>query len=159
MYGDPEKVDVVGADAERGAFLSPVLVRVDDVARPQPHEVEAFGPVSTLMPYRGVGDLLDLVARGEGSLAGSVVSYDRGFVREVVLGAAAHHGRILVLDRDSAGESTGHGTPLPQLVHGGPGRAGGGEEEGGLRAVYAHLQRTAVQGSPAVLEAITADGK
>jgi oxepin-CoA hydrolase/3-oxo-5,6-dehydrosuberyl-CoA semialdehyde dehydrogenase len=129
---------------------------VDDVARNEPHEVEAFGPVSTLMPYSGMVDLLDLVARGKGSLAGSVVSYDGDFVRRVVLGAAAHHGRILVLDRDSAAESTGHGTPMPQLVHGGPGRAGGGEEEGGLRAVYAHLRRTAVQGGPAVLEAITA---
>jgi oxepin-CoA hydrolase/3-oxo-5,6-dehydrosuberyl-CoA semialdehyde dehydrogenase len=155
VYGDPNSVDVVGADAERGAFLSPLLLRVDDPARPEPHEVEAFGPVSTLLPYRGVGDLLDTVARGEGSLAGSVVSYDGGFVREVVLGAAAHHGRILVLDRDSAAESTGHGTPMPQLVHGGPGRAGGGEEEGGLRAVHAHLRRTAIQGGPAVLEAIT----
>ncbi|MCW2917328.1 MAG: paaZ [Actinomycetia bacterium] len=154
VYGDPAKVDVVGADAERGAFLSPLLVRVDDVARSEPHEVEAFGPVSTLMPYTDTAQLHDLIARGEGSLAGSVVSYDKDFVREVVIGAAAHHGRILVLDRDSAGESTGHGTPMPQLVHGGPGRAGGGEEEGGLRAVYAHLQRTAVQGGPAVLEAI-----
>ncbi|WP_155342518.1 phenylacetic acid degradation bifunctional protein PaaZ [Acrocarpospora pleiomorpha] len=156
VYGDPHKVEVVGADGERGAFLSPLLLRVDDAARPEPHEVEAFGPVSTLMPYHGVADLLDLVARGEGSLAGSVVSRDGDFVREVVLGAAAHHGRILVLDRDSAGESTGHGTPMPQLVHGGPGRAGGGEEEGGLRAVHAHLRRTAVQGGPAVLDAITA---
>ncbi|MEO3858626.1 phenylacetic acid degradation bifunctional protein PaaZ [Acrocarpospora sp. B8E8] len=156
VYGDPHQVEVAGADGERGAFLSPLLLRVDDVARPEPHEVEAFGPVSTLLPYHGVTDLLDLVARGEGSLAGSVVSRDGDFVREVVLGAAAHHGRILVLDRDSAAESTGHGTPMPQLVHGGPGRAGGGEEEGGLRAVHAHLRRTAVQGGPAVLDAITA---
>ncbi|WP_248963835.1 phenylacetic acid degradation bifunctional protein PaaZ [Sphaerisporangium perillae] len=154
VYGDPRKVEVVGADAERGAFLSPLLVRVDDVARPEPHQVEAFGPVSTLMPYGDVSDLLDLVARGAGSLAGSVVSYDRDFVRQVVLGAAAHHGRILVLDRDSAAESTGHGIPMPQLVHGGPGRAGGGQEEGGLRAVYAHLQRTALQGGPATLDSI-----
>jgi oxepin-CoA hydrolase/3-oxo-5,6-dehydrosuberyl-CoA semialdehyde dehydrogenase len=154
VYGDPRKVEVAGADAERGAFLSPLLLRVTDTGRPEPHEVEAFGPVSTLMPYHGVPDLLDLIARGEGSLAGSVVSRDAGFVRRVVLGAAACHGRILVLDRDSAGESTGHGTPLPQLVHGGPGRAGGGEEEGGLRAVRAHLQRTAVQGGPQVLDSI-----
>ncbi|MGN9842491.1 phenylacetic acid degradation bifunctional protein PaaZ [Nonomuraea sp. H19] len=154
VYGDPDKVEVAGADAERGAFLSPLLLRVDDVARSEPHEVEAFGPVSTLMPYGTVAELAGLIARGEGSLAGSVVSYDPGFVRQVVLGAAAHHGRILVLDRDSAGESTGHGTPMPQLVHGGPGRAGGGEEEGGLRAVYAHLQRTALQGSPATLDSI-----
>ncbi|MEQ4723657.1 phenylacetic acid degradation bifunctional protein PaaZ [Nonomuraea sp. B19D2] len=154
IHGDPDKVEVVGADAERGAFLSPLLLRVDDVARPEPHEVEAFGPVSTLMPYGDIADLPELIARGKGSLAGSVVSYDRDFVRQIVLGAAAHHGRILVLDRDSAGESTGHGTPMPQLVHGGPGRAGGGEEEGGLRAVYAHLQRTAIQGGPAALDSI-----
>ncbi|MFG2076127.1 phenylacetic acid degradation bifunctional protein PaaZ [Nonomuraea maritima] len=154
VWGDPAEVEVVGADAERGAFLSPLLLRADDPDRPEPHEVEAFGPVSTLMPYRDPARLLDLVARGDGSLAGSVVSHDGDFVRQVVLGAAAHHGRILVLDRDSAGESTGHGTPMPQLVHGGPGRAGGGQEEGGLRAVHAHLQRTAVQGGPHLLESI-----
>lgn len=155
VHGDLERVDVVGADAERGAFLSPMLVRADDVDRPEPHEVEAFGPVSTLLPYRDTAGLVDLLARGGGSLAGSVVSHDAAFVRDVVLGAASHHGRMLVLDRDDASESTGHGTPLPQLVHGGPGRAGGGEEEGGLRAVYAHLQRTAVQASPAVLATLT----
>jgi oxepin-CoA hydrolase / 3-oxo-5,6-dehydrosuberyl-CoA semialdehyde dehydrogenase len=153
-FGNPDKVDVLEADPERGAFLSPLLIQADP-DRPEPHEIEAFGPVSTLMPYANVGQLSTLVARGGGSLAGSVVSHDVDFVREVVLGAAAYHGRILVLDRDSAAESTGHGTPMPQLVHGGPGRAGGGEEEGGLRAVYGHLQRTAVQGSPAVLAALT----
>ncbi|MGP3911439.1 phenylacetic acid degradation bifunctional protein PaaZ [Nonomuraea sp. 10N515B] len=154
VCGDPHKVEVVGADAERGAFLSPLLLRADDVDRPEPHEVEAFGPVSTLMPYRDTAQLAELIARGDGSLAGSVVSHDRDFVRQVVLGAAACHGRLLVLDRDSAGESTGHGTPMPQLVHGGPGRAGGGEEEGGLRAVHAYLQRTALQGGPEILDAI-----
>ncbi|WP_327583889.1 phenylacetic acid degradation bifunctional protein PaaZ [Nonomuraea sp. NBC_00507] len=154
VYGDPHKVEVVGADAERGAFLSPLLLRADDVDRPEPHEVEAFGPVSTLMRYHDTAQLAELIARGDGSLAGSVVSHDRDFVRQVVLGAAACHGRLLVLDRDSAGESTGHGTPMPQLVHGGPGRAGGGEEEGGLRAVHAHLQRTALQGGPEILDAI-----
>ncbi|MET9242515.1 phenylacetic acid degradation bifunctional protein PaaZ [Nonomuraea sp. NPDC003709] len=154
VFGDARTVEVVGADAGRGAFLSPLLLRVDDTVHPEPHEIEAFGPVSTLMPYSGVAELNALIARGEGSLAGSVVSYDADFVRKVVLGAAAHHGRLLVLDRDSAGESTGHGTPMPQLVHGGPGRAGGGEEEGGLRAVHAHLQRTALQGSPETLDSI-----
>ncbi|MEU7858496.1 phenylacetic acid degradation bifunctional protein PaaZ [Nonomuraea sp. NPDC049141] len=154
VWGDPAKVEVVGADAERGAFLSPLLLRADDTGRTEPHEVEAFGPVSTLLPYRDLEQLHELIARGEGSLAGSVVSHDRDFVRQVVLGAAAYHGRILVLDRDSAGESTGHGTPMPQLVHGGPGRAGGGEEEAGLRAVHAHLQRTAIQGHPATLDTI-----
>ncbi|TMR25136.1 phenylacetic acid degradation bifunctional protein PaaZ [Nonomuraea turkmeniaca] len=154
VWGDPDKVEVTGADAERGAFLSPLLLRADDVDRPEPHEVEAFGPVSTLMPYRDPAELTELIARGEGSLAGSVVSADRDFVRRVVLGAAACHGRLLVLDRDSAAESTGHGTPMPQLVHGGPGRAGGGQEEGGLRAVHAHLQRTALQGGPEILDSI-----
>jgi oxepin-CoA hydrolase/3-oxo-5,6-dehydrosuberyl-CoA semialdehyde dehydrogenase len=151
VYGDPERVEVVGADSEVGAFLSPVLVQVTDAGRSEPHEVEAFGPVCTLMPYTDTDGLLDLIARGQGSLAGSIVSHDPGFVRDVILGAAPFHGRLLVLDRDNAGESTGHGIPMPQLVHGGPGRAGGGQEEGGLRAVYGHLQRTALQGSPQLL--------
>ena len=155
VFGDPAKVEAVGADAERGAFLSPILLRATDRSASAPHEVEAFGPVSTLLPYDGVPDLVEQVARGEGSLAGSVVSADAGFVREAVLGMAPLHGRILVLDRDCAAESTGHGTPMPQLVHGGPGRAGGGEEEGGLRAVRHHLQRTAVQGGPGLGEALT----
>lgn len=152
VFGDLDSVDVVGADAQQGAFMSPVLVRIDDADRPEPHEVEAFGPVSALMGYRDADHAVELLARGEGSLAGSVVSADPDFVSAIIAGAAPWHGRILVLDRDSAPESTGHGTPMPQLVHGGPGRAGGGQEEGGLRAVYAHLQRTAVQGSPAVLD-------
>ncbi|WP_338750776.1 phenylacetic acid degradation bifunctional protein PaaZ [Janibacter alittae] len=152
VFGDLDSVDVVGADAQQGAFMSPVLVRIDDADRPEPHEVEAFGPVSALMGFRDADHAVELLARGEGSLAGSVVSADPDFVSAIIAGAAPWHGRILVLDRDSAAESTGHGTPMPQLVHGGPGRAGGGQEEGGLRAVYAHLQRTAVQGSPAVLD-------
>jgi oxepin-CoA hydrolase/3-oxo-5,6-dehydrosuberyl-CoA semialdehyde dehydrogenase len=119
------------------------------------HEVEAFGPVATLLPYDSTSHVVDLLARGRGSLVASVVSEDRDFVREVVLGAAAFHGRLLVLDRATAPSSTGHGAPLPGLVHGGPGRAGGGEELGGLRAVHAHLQRTALQASPDVLTAVT----
>jgi oxepin-CoA hydrolase/3-oxo-5,6-dehydrosuberyl-CoA semialdehyde dehydrogenase len=154
VHGDPTSVDVIGADDRTGAFLSPLLVRVDDATRPAPHDVEAFGPVSTLLPYDDADEVVDLLARGQGSLVASVVTADTGFARDVVLGAGAHHGRMLVLDRDCARESTGHGVPMPQLVHGGPGRAGGGEEEGGLRAVLHHLQRTAVQGSPAVLEAM-----
>jgi oxepin-CoA hydrolase/3-oxo-5,6-dehydrosuberyl-CoA semialdehyde dehydrogenase len=152
-FGDPTKVEVVGADPEKGAFLGPLLLRADVDAR-APHEVEAFGPVSTLMPYDDREQLVELIARGHGSLAGSVVTHDPDFAREVVLGTAALHGRILVLDRDDAAESTGHGIPMPQLVHGGPGRAGGGEEEGGLRAVYHHMQRTAIQAGPQMLEAI-----
>lgn len=156
VFGDLDSVEVIGADAERGAFLSPILVRVDDAERAEPHDVEAFGPVSALMGYRDTSHAVELLARGGGSLAGSVVSADVDFVTDMVTGAAPFHGRILVLDRDSAAESTGHGTPMPQLVHGGPGRAGGGQEEGGLRAVHAHLQRTAVQGSPAVLSRLGA---
>jgi oxepin-CoA hydrolase/3-oxo-5,6-dehydrosuberyl-CoA semialdehyde dehydrogenase len=155
VFGDPDRVEVVAADAERGAFLSPLLLRCDDAGRPEPHEVEAFGPVSTIIGYRGAGEAVELAARGRGSLAGSVVTADPGFAREVVAGLAPWHGRILVLDRDDARESTGHGSPLPMLLHGGPGRAGGGEEMGGIRGVLHHMQRTAVQASPRVLAAVT----
>ncbi|MPY84248.1 MAG: phenylacetic acid degradation bifunctional protein PaaZ [Actinophytocola sp.] len=155
VFGDPEQVDVVNADAERGAFVSPVLLRVDDPGRAEPHQVEAFGPVATLIPYTSTEQVIELSARGEGSLAGSVVTGDAAFAREVVLGVAPWHGRLLVLDTDDAKESTGHGSPMPTLVHGGPGRAGGGEEMGGIRGVHHHMQRTAVQASPAVLGAVT----
>lgn len=154
VFGDPEQVEVVGADAARGAFVSPVLLKADP-DRAEPHEVEAFGPVSTLLPYTSAEQVVELAARGEGSLVGSVVTGDTAFAREIVLGLAPWHGRILVLDADDAKESTGHGSPLPQLVHGGPGRAGGGEELGGIRGVLHHLQRTAVQGSPKVLGAVS----
>ena len=155
VFGDPEHVDVIGADAERGAFLSPVLLRAEDPDRAEPHEVEAFGPVATLLPYHSTDQVIALAARGQGSLAGSVVTGDAGFARDVVVAVAPWHGRLLVLDTEDAEESTGHGSPLPALVHGGPGRAGGGEEMGGIRGVLHHMQRTAVQGSPAVLTAIT----
>ncbi len=155
VYGDPEHVEVVGADAERGAFISPLLLRCDDAGRAEPHEIEAFGPVATIIGYSGTDDVIELAARGLGSLAGSVVTGDAGFAREVVLGVAPWHGRLLVLDTDDAAESTGHGSPLPPLVHGGPGRAGGGEELGGIRGVLHYMQRTAVQASPRVLAAVT----
>ncbi|MBB6394776.1 oxepin-CoA hydrolase/3-oxo-5,6-dehydrosuberyl-CoA semialdehyde dehydrogenase [Actinomadura coerulea] len=155
VFGDPERVEVVGADAERGAFVSPVLLRADDAGRAEPHEVEAFGPVSTLMPYEGAEQAVELAARGRGSLVGSVVTGDPDFAREVVLGAAPWHGRLLVLNAEDAKESTGHGSPLPALVHGGPGRAGGGEEMGGIRGVVHHMRRTAVQAGPAMLTSIT----
>jgi oxepin-CoA hydrolase/3-oxo-5,6-dehydrosuberyl-CoA semialdehyde dehydrogenase len=155
VYGDPERVDVVDADPERGAFISPILLACDDPDAAPPHEVEAFGPVSTLLPYTSTGQVIDLAARGQGSLAGSVVTGDVAFAREVVLGVAPWHGRLLVLDAEDAAESTGHGSPLPALVHGGPGRAGGGEEMGGIRGVLHHMQRTAVQASPTVLAAVT----
>jgi oxepin-CoA hydrolase/3-oxo-5,6-dehydrosuberyl-CoA semialdehyde dehydrogenase len=155
VFGDPEHVDVVGASADRGAFLSPLLLRCDDSSRPEPHEVEAFGPVATIIGYATTDQAIELAARGRGSLAGSVVTADPGFAREVVLGTAPWHGRLLVLDRDDARSSTGHGSPLPVLVHGGPGRAGGGEEMGGIRGVLHYLQRTAVQGSPRMLASVT----
>jgi oxepin-CoA hydrolase/3-oxo-5,6-dehydrosuberyl-CoA semialdehyde dehydrogenase len=154
-YGDPDQVEVVGADSERGAFISPILIRCADAARPEPHEVEAFGPVSTLMGYSSTDEVISLAARGLGSLAGSIVTADARFARRVVLGLAPWHGRLLVLDRDAAAESTGHGSPLPMLVHGGPGRAGGGEELGGIRRVVHHMQRTAIQASPRMLGAVT----
>ncbi|WP_433323521.1 phenylacetic acid degradation bifunctional protein PaaZ [Spirillospora sp. CA-294931] len=155
VFGDPDTVEAVDADPERGAFISPVLLRADDPSRAEPHEVEAFGPVSTLMPYRDAAHAVELAARGRGSLAGSVVTADDGFAREVVLGMAPWHGRVLVLNAGNAKESTGHGSPLPALVHGGPGRAGGGEELGGIRGVLHHMQRTAVQAGPDTLAAIT----
>jgi oxepin-CoA hydrolase/3-oxo-5,6-dehydrosuberyl-CoA semialdehyde dehydrogenase len=117
--------------------------------------VEAFGPVASLLPYATTEQVVELAAKGRGSLVGSIVTGDAGFAREVVLGTAPWHGRLLVLDTDDARESTGHGSPLPVLVHGGPGRAGGGEELGGIRGVLHHMQRTAVQASPRTLTAIT----
>jgi oxepin-CoA hydrolase/3-oxo-5,6-dehydrosuberyl-CoA semialdehyde dehydrogenase len=155
VFGHPEHVEVAGADAERGAFISPLLLRCDDSGRAEPHEIEAFGPVATIMGYASTGEVIDLAARGLGSLVGSIITGDAEFAREVVLGTAPWHGRLLVLDRDDAAESTGHGSPLPSLVHGGPGRAGGGEEMGGIRSVLHYMQRTAVQASPRVLTAVT----
>ncbi|HYG93279.1 MAG TPA: phenylacetic acid degradation bifunctional protein PaaZ [Nocardioides sp.] len=157
VHGDPDRVQVVAGDAERGAFLSPVLLRAQRGAV-EPHDVEPFGPVSTVLIYDDLDEAVELAARGRGSLAGSLVTHDRDVARTVTLGLAPWHGRILVLDRDDAAEAAqagGHGSPLPVLVHGGPGRAGGGEELGGVRAVLHHMQRTAIQGSPDLLTAIT----
>ncbi|MEO5851269.1 MAG: phenylacetic acid degradation bifunctional protein PaaZ [Nocardioides sp.] len=154
VYGDPDRVDVVDGDAERGAFLSPVLLRAAKGAV-EPHNVEPFGPVTTVLTYDSVDEAIALAARGRGSLVGSLVTHDPDVARTVTLGLAPWHGRVLVLDRDDAGESTGHGAPLPMLVHGGPGRAGGGEELGGVRAIVHHLQRTAIQASPDMMTAIT----
>lgn len=149
VFGDPETVD-----QRAGAFMAPVLLKAGDKAATEPHEIEAFGPVSTVIGYDSTADLLDLVARGKGSLVASLVTKDAAIAREVVLGSAPYHGRILVLNSEDAKESTGHGSPLPVLVHGGPGRAGGGEELGGIRGVLHHMQRTAIQGTPDVLTAI-----
>ncbi len=153
VVGDPDHAAVAGADGERGAFLSPLLLTAD-ADRPEPHTIEAFGPVSTVMGYRGAAHAIEVAARGRGSLAASVVTADAPFARTVVRGLAPWHGRLLVLDREAATESTGHGSPLPMLVHGGPGRAGGGEELGGMRSVLRHLQRTALQASPQLLAAV-----
>jgi oxepin-CoA hydrolase/3-oxo-5,6-dehydrosuberyl-CoA semialdehyde dehydrogenase len=155
LFGDPSHVAVSGADPERGAFLSPLLLAC---AQPRSatavHSVEAFGPVATLMPYDGLDEAIELVQRGEGSLVASAYTYDDEVARELILGIASYHGRVVAIDRDCARESTGHGSPLPPLVHGGPGRAGGGEELGGMRGVFHYMQRTAVQGTPARLASL-----
>ncbi|MGH9170136.1 MAG: phenylacetic acid degradation bifunctional protein PaaZ [Acidimicrobiales bacterium] len=154
VLGDPGNFEVDG-DKERGAFMPAVLLRCDDPGRAEPHEVEAFGPVSTVMGYGDLAEVIGLAARGRGSLVGSIVTNDSDVARTIVLGCAPWHGRLLVLDKHDAAESTGHGSPLPNLVHGGPGRAGGGEELGGLRGVHHHMHRVAVQASPDVLVAVT----
>ncbi|AXT86000.1 phenylacetic acid degradation bifunctional protein PaaZ [Aeromicrobium sp. A1-2] len=154
VFGDPDHVDVVDADAETGAFMSPILLRAAAGAS-EPHDVEPFGPVSTVLTYDTIDEAVALAARGQGSLVGSLVTHDPEVARAITVGLAPWHGRILVLDRDAAPESTGHGSPLPVLVHGGPGRAGGGEELGGIRGVLHHMQRTAIQASPDMLTAIT----
>ncbi len=152
VFGSPDRLDVTGADAERGAFF-PILLFAsrNSMAHPAAHDVEAFGPVNTLMPYRTLDEAMMLAKRGRGSLVGSVFTNDDAVARTVALGTAAHHGRLLLANRHSAKESTGHGSPLPNLVHGGPGRAGGGEEMGGARGVLHYMQRTALQGSPTTL--------
>ena len=156
VFGSTDSVETTGADSEKGAFMSPILLRVD---RPSDaikvHEIEAFGPVSTIMPYDSIEEAVSLSKMGKGSLCCSITTHDKNVASEFVRNAASMHGRILVLDRECAKESTGHGSPLPLLVHGGPGRAGGGEEMGGLRGVKHYLQRTAIQGHPSILTAIT----
>ncbi|MGI8843727.1 MAG: phenylacetic acid degradation bifunctional protein PaaZ [Gemmatimonadaceae bacterium] len=148
--------ETVGADRDKGAFFGPMLMAcAEPFKRSEPHDIEAFGPVNTVMPYKTLDEAIELAKLGRGSLCGSLVTADPNVARRVVLGVAPFHGRLLVLDRTSAKESTGHGSPLPNLVHGGPGRAGGGEELGGARGVLHYMQRTAVQGSPSMLTAIT----
>ncbi|SNT05115.1 phenylacetic acid degradation bifunctional protein PaaZ [Antarctobacter heliothermus] len=155
VYGDPEAFDVVGADGAAGAFLPPMLFHcADPDGAERVHDTEAFGPVSTILGYRDIGHAVQLANRGGGSLVASVITHDPAVAREVALGAGAFHGRIYINDRTSMKESTGHGSPLPHLVHGGPGRAGGGEEMGGVRGVMHYMQRTSVQGSPEMLTAI-----
>jgi len=156
VYGDLEGFEVTHGSKEKGAYMAPILLRND---RPfdqiGTHEIEAFGPVSTMMPYQDMDEAIELARKGKGSLCSSIVTFDDKIAREYVVNAATHHGRILVLNRESAKESTGHGSPMPLLVHGGPGRAGGGEEMGGMRGVKHYMQRCAIQGTPTTLSHIT----
>jgi oxepin-CoA hydrolase/3-oxo-5,6-dehydrosuberyl-CoA semialdehyde dehydrogenase len=156
IYGSLDSVEVLDADPQKGSFISPLLLLNETpLVSEEPHNVEAFGPVSTIMPYKNLEEAIALSKKGKGSLCSSVVTADAKIAREYVLGAGNHHGRILILNNECAKESTGHGSPLPLLVHGGPGRAGGGEEMGGLRGVKHYMQRVAVQGSPTMLTSVT----
>src|SRR5687768_1600076 len=156
IYGSLDSVEVIDADADKGAFISPLLLMNEKpFASIEAHEVEAFGPVSTIMPYKNMDEAIELSKKGKGSLCSSIVTADNKIAKQYVLGAATHHGRILVLNADCAKESTGHGSPLPLLVHGGPGRAGGGEEMGGIRGVKHYMQRVAIHGSPTTITEIT----
>jgi len=159
-YGTLDSPKVTKADGgvavvEDGAFMSPVLLSWADAEAEEVHSLEAFGPVSSVIGYTDLADAVRLAARGGGSLVASVCTNDPEVARELVTGIAAHHGRVLMLNREDARSSTGHGSPVPHLVHGGPGRAGGGEELGGIRSVMHHMQRTAIQGSPNMLTAVT----
>ena len=152
VYGNEDDFEIVDADVRKGAYFMPTLLLCEKpLASTAVHSVEAFGPVSTVLPYENLDEAIELARLGEGSLAGSVFTDDNDVARELVLGTAAWHGRMLIINRHCAAESTGHGSPLPHLVHGGPGRAGGGEELGGVRGVLHYMQRTALQGSPETL--------
>jgi oxepin-CoA hydrolase/3-oxo-5,6-dehydrosuberyl-CoA semialdehyde dehydrogenase len=156
IYGSLDSVQIVDADPEIGAFISPILLLNESpLTTSAVHDVEAFGPVATLMPYKGLDEAIFLSKMGKGSLCCSIVTASASIARQFVLGAATMHGRILVLNAACAKESTGHGSPLPLLTHGGPGRAGGGEEMGGLRGIHHYMQRVAVQASPDMMTAIT----
>ncbi len=156
VYGDMDNFDVVGADKDKGAFFSPILFRNDDpFNKTAVHDIEAFGPVSTLIPYKDMDEAIRITEMGKGSLVTSIVTADDNIAKEFVLNTAHLHGRILVLNERCAKESTGHGSPMPLLSHGGPGRAGGGEEMGGVRGVKHYMQRTAIQGHPETITRIT----
>jgi oxepin-CoA hydrolase / 3-oxo-5,6-dehydrosuberyl-CoA semialdehyde dehydrogenase len=147
--------EVVGADRTKGAFFPPMLLNDDPFHKTASHDIEVFGPVSTIMPYKHLDDAIELVNMGKGSLVSSIVTADERIARDYVIGSSPYHGRILVLNDLCAKESTGHGSPLPLLNHGGPGRAGGGGELGGMRSLHHYLQTTAVQGHPTFLTAVT----
>jgi oxepin-CoA hydrolase/3-oxo-5,6-dehydrosuberyl-CoA semialdehyde dehydrogenase len=156
VYGNMDEFEVHGADKNKGAFFSPILFRNDDpFHKTDVHEIEAFGPVSTIMPYKNMEDAVELAKMGKGSLVCSIVTPNDKEGTDFVVGAACMHGRILVLNKDCAKESTGHGSPMPMLTHGGPGRAGGGEEMGGKRGVLHYMQRTSIQGHPTTITQIT----
>ncbi len=156
IYGSMDSVELIDADANKGAFMSPILLLNDHpLSSKEVHEVEAFGPVSTLMPYQSIDEAIALAKMGKGSLVSSIVTADKKIAKQYVLGAGMYHGRILILNEQCAKESTGHGSPLPLLVHGGPGRAGGGEEMGGMRGVKHYMQRVAIQGSPDMITAVS----
>ena len=155
VYGGDDDFDLVDADARKGAFFMPTLLHCErPLTSSAVHSVEAFGPVSTVLPYNDLDEAIQLSRMGEGSLVGSIITNDNNVARELVLGTAAYHGRMVLINRHCAAESTGHGSPLPHLIHGGPGRAGGGEEMGGVRGVKHYMQRTALQGSPETLSVI-----
>jgi len=155
VFGGDDNFEVIDADSQKGAFFMPTLLHcANPLSSKAVHSVEAFGPVSTVLPYANLDEAIELARLGAGSLAGSIVSNDDDAVRQLVLGTAAYHGRMVVINRHCAAESTGHGSPLAHLVHGGPGRAGGGEEMGGVRGVLHYMQRTAIQGSPESLTVI-----
>lgn len=154
-YGNLNEFEVVGADKNKGAFMPAMLLHCKDGFRNEaPHEIEAFGPVSTIMGYKNASDAIELSRKGKGSLCSSVFTNDTAFAREMVLETAPWHGRMMIMNGAASAESTGHGSPLGHLVHGGPGRAGGGEEMGGIRGVKHYMQRTAIQGSPTMLTKI-----
>jgi oxepin-CoA hydrolase/3-oxo-5,6-dehydrosuberyl-CoA semialdehyde dehydrogenase len=156
VYGNPDRFSVTGADAAKGAFFPAVLLHcARPLERTEPHDIEAFGPVNTVMGYHSVEEAIELAKRGRGSLVGSVFTADDAVARQMVLGTAAWHGRLMLMNRHASKESTGHGSPLPSLVHGGPGRAGGGEEMGGTRGVLHYMQRCALQGHPTTITHVT----
>ncbi len=156
VFGDLDNFEVHGADKNNGAFFPPILfLNKDPFNNIDCHEIEAFGPVSTIMPYKTLDDAISLAKMGKGSLVSSIVTPNNKEARDYVVGAASMHGRILVVNEACAKESTGHGSPMPLLTHGGPGRAGGGEEMGGKRGVLHYLQRTAIQGHPTTISEIT----
>lgn len=156
VFGNLDEVEILSGNKDKGAFISPILLRSDDpFHHNEAHEIEAFGPVATLMPYNTTEEAVELVKKGKGSLCSSITTADNKIAKEYTINAATHHGRIVVFNKESIKESTGHGSPMPLLVHGGPGRAGGGEEMGGMRGVKHYMQRCAIQGSPTTLTEIT----